>query len=210
MIKTDVPNFKGMIWSAKGGVGKTQLSSQLSSSFDSNVITNDVNQSLYKMFPNHCLFIPEINKENQLINKLDRVIFDLGGFVTHEIEDLVEIMDFFIVPSLQDTDSLMGLQNTLNELVRVMGVDPAKIIVIDNMKKKDNNRVQKLVQKTYKDRIKVLPLRASTLYEKSKRKKMTVHDFYNSCAPLERGNYDKSVLSDANVIVDEIIKILNH
>lgn len=147
---------KILIWSRKGGVGKTNISAQLAFMLDFPVITNDMISPLFNLFPNKA-FISENGALPKLYPK--GIIYDFGGFSDNRIPEIASKSSIVIVPTLPEYSDLLGCLKTLQELKKYSH----NIIVIANRVRKPEQLeyVKKTVSKEIGKDVKVFPINDS-------------------------------------------------
>ncbi len=148
-----------VVWNKKGGVGKTPLSFSLAKDFNKNYVTNEYNNLVHQNIYNKSYYkeVPDLYRD---------VIYDLGGFVSKGISNLLSNSDILIIPLNIDKASIFKTIETFKEAKEF--IDPNNIIyVIGNYKDdKDFDYVQKaLIKYCQSSKENVLPFKKSALYK---------------------------------------------
>ena len=158
-----------VVYSIKGGVGKTTLSVQISQMLDYTYVTNDSHSSAHNLMPEEKGFLVS-SEEYEEIPYDDRVVYDFGGFKDTRINDIIKKSNKVIIPTLT---SIVDVQATLATLKDVIEVNKNIIIVVN--KTKNNNKSTELkeylleeIEKLYgKVNIPIIFVRDSSVLEDS-------------------------------------------
>ena len=78
-----------VVYSIKGGVGKTTLSVQISQMLEHTYVTNDSHSSAHNLMPEEKGFLVSI-EEYEEIPYDDNVVYDFGGFKDTRINDIIK------------------------------------------------------------------------------------------------------------------------
>ena len=127
-----------VVYSIKGGVGKTTLSVQISQMLDYTYVTNDSHSSAHNLMPEEKGFLVS-SEEYEEIPYDDRVVYDFGGFKDTRINDIIKKSNKVIIPTLT---SIVDVQATLATLKDVIEVNKNIIIVVNRTK--NNNKSTEL------------------------------------------------------------------
>ena len=158
-----------VVYSIKGGVGKTTLSVQISQMLDYTYVTNDSHSSAHNLMPEEKGFLVS-SEEYEEIPYDDRVVYDFGGFKDTRINDIIKKSNKIIIPTLT---SIVDVQATLATLKDVIEVNKNIIIVVNRTK--NNNKSPELkeylleeIEKLYgKVNIPIIFVRDSSVLEDS-------------------------------------------
>lgn len=158
-----------VVYSIKGGVGKTTLSVQISQMLDYTYVTNDSHSSAHNLMPEEKGFLVS-KEEYEEIPFDNNIVYDFGGFKDNRINEIIKQSNKIIIPTLT---SIVDLQATLATLKDVVDINKNIIIVINRAK--NNNKAIELkeyileeIKKSYSDlNITILFVRESSVLEDS-------------------------------------------
>ena len=158
-----------VVYSIKGGVGKTTLSVQISQMLDYTYVTNDSHSSAHNLMPEEKGFLVS-SEEYEEIPYDDKVVYDFGGFKDTRINDIIKKSNKILIPTLT---SIVDVQATLATLKDVIEVNKNIIIVVNRTK--NNNKSIELkeylleeIEKLYgKVNIPIIFVRDSSVLEDS-------------------------------------------
>lgn len=158
-----------VVYSIKGGVGKTTLSVQISQMLEYTYVTNDSHSSAHNLMPQEKGFLVS-SEEYDEIPFDDNVVYDFGGFKDTRINDIIKQSKKIIIPTLT---SIVDLQATLATLKDVAQVNKNILIVVNRAK--NNNKalelkeyLQEEIKKSYSDlNISIVFVRESSVLEDS-------------------------------------------
>ena len=158
-----------VVYSIKGGVGKTTLSVQISQMLEYTYVTNDSHSSAHNLMPEEKGFLVS-SEEYEEIPFDNNVVYDFGGFKDTRIKDIIKQSKKIIIPTLT---SIVDLQATLATLKDIAEVNKNIIIVINRAK--NNNKALELkeyleeeIKKSYNDlNITIIFVRESSVLEDS-------------------------------------------
>ncbi|QDF29913.1 nucleotide-binding protein [Halarcobacter anaerophilus] len=158
-----------VVYSIKGGVGKTTLSVQISQMLDFTYVTNDSHSSAHNLMPEEKGFLVSKEEYNEIPYD-ENVVYDFGGFKDTRINDIVKQAQKIIIPTLT---SIVDLQATLATLKDVIEINKNILIVVNRAK--NNNKANELkeylkeeISKEYKDiNIPIIFVRESSVLEDS-------------------------------------------
>ena len=86
-----------VVYSIKGGVGKTTLSVQISQMLDYTYVTNDSHSSAHNLMPEEKGFLVS-SEEYEEIPYDDKVVYDFGGFKDTRINDIIKKSNKIVIP----------------------------------------------------------------------------------------------------------------
>lgn len=158
-----------VVYSIKGGVGKTTLSVQISQMLDFTYVTNDSHSSAHNLMPEDKGFLVS-KEEYEEIPFDENIVYDFGGFKDTRINDVIKQANKVIIPTLT---SIVDLQATLATLKDVMDINSNVIIVVNRAK--NNNKANELkeylneeIKKMYSNKtIPIIFVRESSVLEDS-------------------------------------------
>ena len=123
-----------VVYSIKGGVGKTTLSVQISQMLDYTYVTNDSHSSAHNLMPEEKGFLVS-TEEYEEIPYDENIVYDFGGFKDHRINDIIKKANKIVIPTLT---SIVDVQGTIATLKDVALINKNIIIVINRTK--NNNK----------------------------------------------------------------------
>ena len=117
---------KFLVWTKKGGCGKTNISLELSLRMQYPIITNEAESMLETVIgPERCFTL----SDNDDIPNIDSgVIFDFGGYVDKRLIRAASLSYATIVPTLPEISEIQGCISTIQALKEYSN----RIIVIAN------------------------------------------------------------------------------
>lgn len=158
-----------VVYSIKGGVGKTTLSVQISQMFDYTYVTNDSHSSAHNLMPEEKGFLVS-SEEYDEIPFDENIVYDFGGFKDTRINNIIKQANKIIIPTLT---SIVDVQATMATLKDVAQINKNIIIAINRTK--NNNKAIELkeylldeIKKTFQDLdISIVFVRESSVLEDS-------------------------------------------
>ena len=127
-----------VVYSIKGGVGKTTLSVQISQMLEHTYVTNDSHSSAHNLMPEEKGFLVSI-EEYEEIPYDDNVVYDFGGFKDTRINDIIKQANKIVIPTLT---SIVDVQATMAMLKDVIEINKNIILVVNRAK--NNNKATEL------------------------------------------------------------------
>ena len=127
-----------VVYSIKGGVGKTTLSVQITQMLDYTYVTNDSHSSAHNLMPEEKGFLVSI-EEYEEIPYDDNIVYDFGGFKDTRINDIIKQAKKIVIPTLT---SIVDVQATMATLKDVIEINKNIIIVVNRAK--NNNKATEL------------------------------------------------------------------
>ena len=127
-----------VVYSIKGGVGKTTLSVQISQMLEHTYVTNDSHSSAHNLMPEEKGFLVSI-EEYEEIPYDDNVVYDFGGFKDTRINDIIKQANKIVIPTLT---SIVDVQATLATLKDIIEINKNIILVVNRAK--NNNKATEL------------------------------------------------------------------
>lgn len=108
------PDKKILIWTIKGGCGKTSISAELILRLNYPAVTNEKGSMLTHIVHKDRL---KILKDGEKIPNLDvGVIFDFGGYIDDRIKDAAKQSNFILIPTLPEASDIQGCINTIQAI----------------------------------------------------------------------------------------------
>ena len=158
-----------VVYSIKGGVGKTTLSVQISQMFDYTYVTNDSHSSAHNLMPEEKGFLVS-SEEYDEIPFDENIVYDFGGFKDTRINNIIKQANKIIIPTLT---SIVDVQATMATLKDVAQINKNIIIAINRTK--NNNKAIELkeylaeeIKKSFQDLdISIIFVRESSVLEDS-------------------------------------------
>ncbi len=127
-----------VVYSIKGGVGKTTLSVQISQMFEYTYVTNDSHSSAHNLMPEEKGFLVS-SEEYDEIPYDDNVVYDFGGFKDTRINNIIKQANKIVIPTLT---SIVDVQATLATLKDVIEINENILIIVNRAK--NNNKATEL------------------------------------------------------------------
>ena len=127
-----------VVYSIKGGVGKTTRSVQISQMLEHTYVTNDSHSSAHNLMPEEKGFLVSI-EEYEEIPYDDNVVYDFGGFKDTRINDIIKQANKIVIPTLT---SIVDVQATMATLKDVLEINKNIILVVNRTK--NNNKAIEL------------------------------------------------------------------
>ena len=127
-----------VVYSIKGGVGKTTLSVQISQMLEHTYVTNDSHSSAHNLMPEEKGFLVS-REEYEEIPYDDNVVYDFGGFKDTRINDIIKQANKIVIPTLT---SIVDVQATMATLKDVLEINKNVILVVNRTK--NNNKAIEL------------------------------------------------------------------
>lgn len=126
-----------VVYSIKGGVGKTTLSVQITQMLDYTYVTNDSHSSAHNLMPEEKGFLVSI-EEYEEIPFDDNVVYDFGGFKDTRINDIIKQAKKILILTLT---SIVDVQATMATLKDVIEINK-NIVIIVNRAKNNNKAIE--------------------------------------------------------------------
>ena len=126
-----------VVYSIKGGVGKTTLSVQISQMFDYTYVTNDSHSSAHNLMPEEKGFLVS-SEEYDEIPFDENIVYDFGGFKDTRINNIIKQANKIIIPTLT---SIVDVQATMATLKDVIEINK-NIVIIVNRAKNNNKAIE--------------------------------------------------------------------
>jgi len=173
-----------LIWSLKGGQGKTSISIQISLLEDYYIVTNDIISPIEKIIDHKkVLKLTPTQEIPNLPNKIN-VIYDFGGYPDQRLIKLFKKIDYCIIPiAIESNDDIFEKQGLITSINEVSQYTKKIIIVInkvDNKFKKTIESIKKLLIKSFPSKDKkaslfpIFEIKKTSAFSKSIKKKKSI------------------------------------
>lgn len=126
-----------VVYSIKGGVGKTTLSVQISQMFEHTYVTNDSHSSAHNLMPEEKGFLVS-SEEYDEIPYDHNVVYDFGGFKDTRINDIIKQANKIVIPTLTSIVDVQATMATLKDVVEIN----KNIILVVNRAKNNNKAIE--------------------------------------------------------------------
>lgn len=142
-----------VIYSSKGGVGKTSLAFSLAQDLNLGIITND-RCATYSVLKEKVKYI-----EGSM--PISNALYDLGGFTTGYVLDVLNEADIVVIPVIADFNALQRALEIIGE------IGEAKVLVVANMveSEEEYSFVKSILLEKFT--IPIVPLKRSKLISNS-------------------------------------------
>jgi MinD-like ATPase involved in chromosome partitioning or flagellar assembly len=189
---------KLLIWSIKGGVGKTNIATELALRLDLPIITNEPYTTLSVIFDSKRLL--QLKPNEKVPNFNHPMIFDFGGYIDNRIVDVIKQVDVILIPTIPEVTDIQMLIHTIME-IKEHNSNMA-IIVNKYESEKDIESVQDVINKQFNN-IPIFAIKKTralpNIYVAKKSVKKMMED-----SPLLNYSYKK-----VDKQFDEIVEFLN-
>jgi len=126
-----------VVYSIKGGVGKTTLSVQLAQMLKYTYVTNDSHSSAHNLMPEEKGFL--VSKEDYDEIPFDKnIVYDFGGFKDSRINDIIKQSKVIVIPTLT---SIVDVQATLATIKDVIKLN-TNILIVINRTRSNNKAIE--------------------------------------------------------------------
>lgn len=169
---------KILLYSLKGGQGKTSIACALSLELNWPVITNDVHSPLEEILPEEMVLKLEPNDELPSADELgadtkeESLIFDFGGYLDPRIITALEISDVVIIP-VSDFGKKLDTQGFISSIAEAESYNKNIVIVLNKMREEDAAAVRSELKK-HKYSYPIFELRKSEAVEKMLNEKKSI------------------------------------
>ncbi len=183
------------IFNKKGGVGKTSLSFSIAKDLDYFLLSND-DSIIEKIYPNKAKILDKVK-----IYDDKNVIYDLGGFIDRDINNLFKKSNLNIVPTVLDVNSI---KRTINSVMEINEYNKNILIIVNRVKKISISEYENALKHLKELKKDILFLRESKAITNSVHEGQTITELYFKNG-LSKNAY-KGIYSDYLKILQYIKK----
>lgn len=135
-------NKKFIVWTIKGGTGKTSISAEISLRLNLPIITNEPYTTLDLIFDDDRLL--QLKQNEKVPYYQDQgIIFDFGGYIDSRVVDAIKQSDYVIVPTIPE---ISDIQVLINSILEIQKYNQNIIIIVNKIEKKtDVDIVEKAI-----------------------------------------------------------------
>jgi len=168
--------MKIVVYSFKGGQGKTSISINLANELDCSIITNDIYSPLEDIFEKSdflkLALDQDVPSKEQLKNA--DIIFDFGGYLDKRVRPALEMSDFVIIPIAHF--GKLTLKTFISTIEEVRKLNNKILIVFNKLeyKEEDIDKVKNFICKKYG--YPIFEIRKSAVMEKIVEERGAVKD----------------------------------
>jgi MinD-like ATPase involved in chromosome partitioning or flagellar assembly len=124
---------KFIVWTIKGGDGKTSIAAEIALRLGLPIITNEPYTTLDIIFNDDLLL--QLKRDEKVPNYDDcGMMFDFGGYIDERVIDAIKQSNYVLVPTIPEVSDIQVLLNSIMEI------------------KKYNNNIAVIVNKTESDK----------------------------------------------------------
>jgi len=154
--------MKIVVWSKKGGVGKTALAYTIARDLGLFLLSND--DSIIEIaYPGKAKILPDLPV-------IDEAVYDLGGFVDAHARDAIAAADLVLIPTTADLNAVKRTASTISDVEEI--APGARIIIVANRARgSDFDEIEKRFE-SYE----VVEIPESRIFEKAIRSKSSVRE----------------------------------
>lgn len=138
-----------LIWTEKGGDGKTALTCALAFEFDFSVITNEHRSPLAQIFPEGDVLVLEKDEPFPFVPEGNRVIFDCKGAADDVVIGAAENADIIIVPVKDHSDAQLLM--FLESMAAMIPHNPNIIMVANAVPRGKFSKTRQRIAEHYPD-----------------------------------------------------------
>lgn len=139
--------MKLLIWSLKGGVGKSHLSMAIGYEYGFVIVTNELLSPVAKIYP--AGKIKTLSK-NELVPELPsnvNVVYDFMGTPDDRALDTCKIVDVVIIPTTND--GAFDIQHALESINQLKDYKHKILVVVNKTQLGDYDEVKKIINEFY-------------------------------------------------------------
>ena len=186
------------VFNLKGGVGKTVISLNLALTLNYPIITNEPYGQMERILPKGDLL--RLDPDDSVdFDGNKEVIFDLGGYVDPKVSEILNHVEWVIIPIVNGTED--EIQVSINTIIEVRQLNSNILIVINQVEKKDEEKIREIL---HQNRIKhpIRVLKKSRAFIHLYQKKVSIKNMLKE--DLAYGHHFKLVADQ----FDKIIKFI--
>ena len=125
---------KFIVWTIKGGDGKTSIAAEIALRLELPIITNEPYTTLDIIFNEDRLL--QLKKDEAVPNYTDcGIMFDFGGYIDDRVIDALKQSDYVLVPTIPEISDIQILINSIGEIQKYN----KNIVVVVNKTESDKD-----------------------------------------------------------------------
>lgn len=106
---------KFIVWTIKGGDGKTSIAAEIAMRLGLPIITNEPYTTLDIIFNEDTLL--QLKRDEAVPNYSDcGIMFDFGGYIDERVIDAIKQSDYVLVPTIPEVSDIQVLINSIMEI----------------------------------------------------------------------------------------------
>lgn len=195
--------MKILIWSLKGGVGKSHLSMAIGYEHGFVIVTNELLSPVSKIYPEGKIKVLAKNESVPELPNNVNVVYDFMGAPDDRALDTCKIVDVVIIPTTNE--GTFDIQHALESINQLKAHSDKIMVVVNKTKKGDYNEVKKIINKFY-EKIPVLELKHSKAISGISKTGKSIRE---QIKPWNKRHFEKP-LEQLDLIVQEIERIKHY